>query len=111
MKPHELPFWERDLSTFGDDVITRLRCTGRRCWYASLNDDGLPDNHYDFTTAAESPHMAVLLCAREIRHRFGAKHGSPLDRIALICLKSGWADTEERLIAIGTALARERGLI
>jgi hypothetical protein len=95
------PFWERPLSDFSDDTITKVRQVSHGGWYASL--DAGPEERWastpDFATCAATPEEAVRRCAETIRNdQIGIGKYAPhsiLSGYGLFLLRKHWARKEE----------------
>ena len=62
------PFYERDLDSFDDEIITAVRCGENGLWYATL-DVGSKSyvSDPDFSTCSQTREEAISACARRIR--------------------------------------------
>lgn len=92
-----VPWWERDLDSFADDIITKAsKAETWEGWYASLDHgptrwSGDPD----FATAASTRDEAVRLCAKKIRDdQRGIGRFAP-HRLDLFNLRKHWATKEQ----------------
>jgi hypothetical protein len=94
-----LPFWERDLDSFSDEIITRTLPPNPNdpssCWYAVLDigPERWPSDP-DFSTGAATREEAVAKCARKIRDdQLGIGKFAP-HKLDLWRLRKHWASKE-----------------